>query len=227
MKNSWKDIWEQRRSDIDRPTHDILFKANGYDGQQSIITPETINPALLQYEKIMGVETNDTFYEVGCGAGAVLYYWHMKGYKVSGCDLSEGLINVARKAIPEGSWEVLEADRISIKPKYDHVLAFGVFFYFPDYDYAKEVLYRMIMKGKKSVSVFDIPDLAKKEDSENFRKMYIPDYNKKYKGMSHLYFPKSWWETIGNELGLKVNTYDQIIKGYESGSFRYNITISL
>ena len=227
MKEVWKGIWENRGSDVQDYSYESLLKINGYDGAQSIITPDTLYPAINRYEREMRIERGDSIYEVGCGAGAALYHWERMGYEVGGCDLSGNLINVAKTAIPKGSWDVCEAVKIPVKPSYDHVIAFGVFFYFANYEYAKDVLYRMIMKAKRSVSIFDIPDLSKMQACENFRRSLIPDYDEKYKGMTHLYYAKSWWIGTLNDLGLSFNIYDQAIEGYENGNYRYNVTIRL
>lgn len=227
MKTNWKDIWEKKGQTIKDLSHESLLEISGFDGGQSVLTPEMLRKALHRYEREIGLERGESIYEVGCGCGSFLYHWYKTGYDVGGSDLSGSLISIATQALPKGYWEVSEANKFYINRGFDHITAFSMFFYFPDYDYAKDVLYRMIMKGRRSVSIFDIPDLSKKEHCENVRRSLIPDYDEKYKDITHLYYPKSWWIDTLNGLGLRYKIYDQDIPGYENGKFRYNITIGL
>jgi len=227
MKN-WKDIWSKRKViDTDVLTHNDLFKLNGFDGQHSSIDEHTIIPALKEYSDKMNMFTNESIYEIGCGSGAFLYHWHTMDHLVGGCDISESLLEYANKAIPNRTWECVEANKLNVKEKYDHVISFSTFFYFPDYEYAKEVVYRMLLKANKSISIFDIPDLELKNETEAFRKETIPNYEESYSELKHLYYPKEWWVNIANELGLKAVIYNQNIKGYNNSEWRYNVTITL
>jgi hypothetical protein len=83
------------------------------------------------------------------------------------------------------------------------------------------------MKANKSISIFDIPDLELKKETESFRKETIPNYEESYADLKHLYYPKEWWTNIANELGLTAVIYNQNIKGYNNSEWRYNVTISL
>ena len=85
----------------------------------------------------------------------------------------------------------------------------------------------MIMKANKSISIFDIPDLELKNESESFRKQTIPNYEENYSDLNHLYYPKEWWTNIANELGFLIVIYNQNIKGYKNSEWRYNVTITL
>jgi len=221
---AWTDIWKNREATISDYTLASLLKLNGYDGVQADLNPDNLKIALSEYESMLRVVRDDSFYDVGCGSGAFLYYWSERGHNVGGCDISHNLIDVAKKSISQGTWEVCEAKNLRIKKRYDHVTAFGSFFYFPDYDYAQEALYRMIMKSNKTVSVFDVPDITKKESSEAARRELIPDYDEKYKDAPHLYYHKDWWMEIAMNLGLRCYIYEQRIPGYKNSEWRYNIT---
>lgn len=225
---NWIDIWTDRDVPVSKNLNlEDLLRLNGYDGGQSVITPESLRTAICTYERKMQLERGESIYEVGCGAGAFLHTWHSLGYDVGGSDLSPKLIEYAKKGLPSGQWNVLEANKIPISRYYDHITAFGLFLYFPDYDYAKEVLYRMLMSAKRTVSIFDIPDLAKKEECENYRRKMIPDYDTKYATAQHLYYSKEWWLNIAEDLGLRCSIYDQDISGYENSQWRFNVTFSL
>jgi len=227
MGNTWDKIWKTRKYNSDDSSHSGLLALNGYDGSHSIITPKTLSSALKTYSREIDLQRGDNIFEVGCGSGAFLYQWHQEGYDVGGFDISENLISYAKKAIPKGTWFVDEANKFTVERAWDHVISFSTFFYFPSRLYARDVLYRMIMKSKRSVSIFDIPDLALKHQCEEEREKTIPDYKTKYSDLSHLYYSKEWWSDNINDLGLRFKIYDQNIKGYENSKWRYNITILL
>ena len=129
--------------------------------------------------------------------------------------------------MPSGEWTVCEGNKLRVRKRFDHVVAFGSFFYFPDYEYARETLYRMMIKAKKTVSVFDVPDMAKMEDSESARRAMIPDYDEKYKETPHLYYQKDWWMEIAMDLGVRCYIYEQDIPGYLNSQWRYNVSFWL
>lgn len=225
---TWNDIWKSRYVPVTENLDlECLLRLNGYDGDQSRLTPKNLQTALRKYESLMNLDRGERIYEVGCGTGALLANWYSLGYEVGGCDLSNSLIGYAKKAFPKGNWSVLEADKLRIKKYYDHYVAFGLFMYFPDYEYAKRVVCRMLINARKSVSIFDIPDLAKKLDSEDTRRRMIPDYETKYATAQHLYYSKEWWVNISEDLGVSCHIYDQNIQGYENSRWRFNVTFSL
>lgn len=227
---NWKDIWLNRSltlKDDEKLGYEDLLKLNGFDGKQSNLTPDTLKKAIQEYERHMRIERGDSFYEVGCGSGAFLYHWYKLGHEVGGSDISPGLIDYAKLVLPKGDWEINEANKISVRPKYDHVTAFSLFFYFSDYDYAKETVYRMLLKARRSVSIFDIPDLAKKTECEDYRRKTIKDYDNKYADTQHLYYSKDWWINLAEDLGINYTLYNQDIEGYENSRWRYNITFNI
>jgi 2-polyprenyl-6-hydroxyphenyl methylase/3-demethylubiquinone-9 3-methyltransferase len=49
--------------------------------------------------------------DVGCGNGSLAREFSRQGHRVTGVDLSRGGIEIARRSVPEGRFEVLGADR--------------------------------------------------------------------------------------------------------------------
>jgi ubiquinone/menaquinone biosynthesis C-methylase UbiE len=226
MQN-WESVWNKRTEVIQEYPIEELLRLNGYDQAQSRLTPETVYQACELFAENMGLGESDSVYELGCGSGAMLHYFKHTNHRVGGCDLSESLAKIAEKTLG-GEFSSCPANEISCGGRWDHVMAFGLFMYFPDYDYAGETLIRMMIKAGKSVSIFDIPDFSKKEECENRRRELVgPEYDDKYKGLTHLYYPKEWWKAYGDSLGLKTKIYDQAIPGYENSAFRYNVTYLL
>jgi SAM-dependent methyltransferase len=224
---TWENIWSNRTNEVRSYTLEELLKINGYDQAQSRLTSETITNFCRDLEKLSEMKPGESVYEVGCGSGATLKYFYDNGYTVGGCDLSTNLVEVAKENL-KGEFSQSNANEIICTGGWDHVISFGTFFYFPDLDYAGDTLIRMLIKAKKSVSVLDIPDFAKIKQSEERRRELIgPEYDDKYKDLQHLYYPKEWWQGVGDSLGIKTAIYDQAIPGYENSAFRYNVTYIL
>jgi hypothetical protein len=52
---------------------------------------------------------------------------------------------------------------------YDFVISNGVFHYFPDLDYAGQVLGRMIAKARRTVAIIKVSDLSRRDEAERVR----------------------------------------------------------
>jgi hypothetical protein len=125
------------------------------------------------------------------------------------------------------NFQVSEAIKVNTDEKFDIVLSNGVFFYFKDYTYAKEVIEKMIMKARKTIAILEIPDLAKREESETARRAALPEgeYDKKYEGLKHLYFERGWFTQFSDKYGYKIKIFDHNIKGYGNSPFRFDVLI--
>jgi hypothetical protein len=226
MQN-WETVWNNRTEEVKEYPIEELLRLNGYDQEQSRLTKDTIYQACEKFANVMRTRPGDSVYELGCGAGAFLHYFKNEGYRIGGSDLSSSLSKIAKESLG-GEFTACPANELKCSGRWDHVLAFGLFMYFPNYDYAKDVITRMMIKSCRTVSVFDIPDLAKKEECEQRRRELIgPSYDDKYKGLEHMYYPKSWWIDIAETLGLEYAVYDQNIPGYKNSAYRYNVTFLL
>jgi ubiquinone/menaquinone biosynthesis C-methylase UbiE len=228
----WYEIWNKRNMQcLDQSNYislQDLLKADGFD-----TTLGKLNSLEIweQYIKLISIKvdlvSNDSLFEIGCGSGAFLYPWYREGHPVGGIDYSESLICVAQKVMNGMNFRVSDAIDVNIDEKFDIVLSNGVFQYFKDYSYAQKVIERMIMKARKSVAILEIPDLAKKGESENARRAALPEgeYDKKYDGLDHLYYDKAWFTQFSNKFGCNIEIFDQSIKEYVNGKFRFNVVI--
>lgn len=155
--NEWNRIWKNRTSNI-TISDDIfdmfckLKKADGFDTQEIDGYYEAF---FEEWHKMTErIEQNAgniaSAYEVGCGSGVNLYLFQQlkKLGVVGGCDYSEKQIQLAHKVVEVKDLQCLEADHISIEPKYDLVLADSVFQYFQDPEYGMRVLKKC---GKKQI----------------------------------------------------------------------------
>jgi cyclopropane fatty-acyl-phospholipid synthase-like methyltransferase len=229
---TWDEIWNNRRISSPDQSQDIsledMLNADGFD------TPTAkLNSVEYWEEYIRGISKKidlapgDSVFEIGCGCGAFLYLWYKEGHRVGGIDYSENLISFARHAMKGMDFRVSEAIDLDTEEKYDVVLSNGVFLYFKDYSYARKVVEKMIMKAGKTIAILEIPDLAKKEESERARRAALPEgeYDKKYEGLQHLYFERDWFTQFSDKSGYKIEIFDQDIKGCRNSQFRFNVVM--
>jgi SAM-dependent methyltransferase len=223
--SKWAEIWEHRVQEPKKMTHMDLLKANGYDNARSTLYPWNLGHAQDYYWKLINLRDDDSVYEVGCGSGAFLYNLYQDRTKVGGLDLSSNLIELAKLNLPGGKWEHGDAHSLNIEEKWDHVVSFGLFFYFPDLGYAESVLFRMLEKANKTISIYDLPDLDRKDECEEMRRATTPNYDRDYADLQHLYYSKQWFMHIARKLNLHLTIFDQVVPDYENGKYRFCVIL--
>jgi SAM-dependent methyltransferase len=223
--SKWAEIWESRVQEPKKMTHLDLLKANGYDNARSTLYPWNLERAQDYYWSLINLREDETVYEVGCGSGAFLYPLYQGRQKVGGIDLSKNLIELANINLPGGKWECGDAMQLNIDEKWDHVVSFGLFFYFPDLGYAENVIMRMLEKANKSVSLYELPDLDRKDACEQMRRETTPNYDEDYKDLQHLYYSKQWFIQLALKLNLHLTIFDQVVPDYENGKYRFCVIL--
>ena len=228
----WQEIWNKRMIHGLNQSQDIslqdLLIADGFDtGAGKLNSLENWEHYIKLISKEIDLAPSDSLFEIGCGSGAFLYLWYKEGHLVGGIDYSENLISLAQHVMEGMNFQVSEANKVNTDEKFDIVLSNGVFHYFKDYAYAREVIERMIMKARKAVAILEIPDLAMREESERARRAALPEgeYDKKYEGLKHLYYERGWFTQFSDKFGYKIEIFDQNIKGYVNSQFRFNVVI--
>lgn len=226
----WKNIWSSRnlKSIENLATKEVLqslLEMDGFDSPTGNIDVEAWSEYIEYISSLLELSETDTIFEVGCGAGAFIYSFFKNNHIVSGVDFSKDLISIAQKAMPGMNFETREALELDYSLKFDHVIASSVVFYFPSYDYTNEVLTRMLRKARRTVVILDVPDLATKDICEQFRQgtMTKSEYNRKYKDLQHLYFPKQFWKKLAERNNLSCQIEQQNIEGYCNNEYRYNV----
>jgi 2-polyprenyl-3-methyl-5-hydroxy-6-metoxy-1,4-benzoquinol methylase len=116
--------------------------------------------------KKIDLAPKDSVFEIVCGSGTFLYLWYKAGHLVGGIDYSENLISIAQRVMRGMNFQVSDAIDVNTDEKFDIVLSNGVFFYFRDYTYAKEVIERMIRKARKAVAIFDLSSVPEKRSQK-------------------------------------------------------------
>jgi SAM-dependent methyltransferase len=222
---NWKTVWASRASVDTSQLHlSDLLAADGFDMLGHVDVAAWGN-YVGDIAARLGIASDDSLFDVGCGAGAFLYPFAQTGHPVGGLDFSPVLIDTARRAMPTGDFAVGEAATLPIEPGYDWVCANGVFLYFPDAAYAGSVLQRMAAKALRGLAILDVPDSATRDQAMAARRAAYTgeDYDSHYEGLDHLFLARDWWHVKAEELDLKVEIRDQWLAGYLHAPFRYNV----
>jgi predicted TPR repeat methyltransferase len=68
--------------------------------------------------------------DLGCGAGRpVAQHMHERGLQVTGVDASPTMISLCRSRLPDHQWMVADMRRLSLKDRFDGILAWDSFFH--------------------------------------------------------------------------------------------------
>ena len=233
MENNWQKIWDNRKNDIigsDMENEEELIlglkKMVGWDfcGKGSNIAFEEF---LKEYEYLRdNLKTGGgTVFEVGCGNGANLYFFHKDGFKIGGLDYSPNLLAVAKKVIGEENFIeaiVGDASELPTEIKYDAVFSFSVFQYFSSIEYAEKVLDRMLAKATKSICVTEILNEEKREDYFKYRRATVKNFDEKYKDLPKLFIPKKFFTDYAEKNNLDVEFPHHHIEGFWNNEFNFD-----
>lgn len=227
----WHDVWSQRtlndHTDGGRaPTLEDLIVADGFNTGFGDIEVDAWSEFSSRTYDLFDLNPGDSLFDVGCGSGAFLFPASRRGIDVGGIDYSESLIGIAKLAMPEGTFEVCDANELETTPSADVVTSFGVFLYFPSLDYARQVIDRMCRKAARAVALFDLPDLELAGEALQERQASAGGaaaYAERYAGLDHLSFSREWIKAALEEQGLRdVTVGPQTMSGYDNGRFRFN-----
>ena len=238
MGNNWKNIWNNRQSDVvsddgSRSEFEIfceLKRADGFDVAVSDAESyyrnfyNEFDRYSGQLKELIG-ETGSVF-EVGCGSGVNLFLFKRRfGCIVGGIDYSESLVECARKIL--GDEEIICGEAVNVKktPQYDVVMAEGVFEYFESLDYAESVVELMIAKSRKLVYIGGAYDKAKEEEMMAYRRSMIPDYDNRYKGLDKCFYPKEWFEELAERSGRAIMFTEVRNPEYLNAKYQYKCYI--
>jgi SAM-dependent methyltransferase len=229
MTPRWHEIWNRRTIREDFPIDlQTLLALDGFDTPASKIETADWRKYVDAIAQEFNLSNRNSVYEVGCGAGAVLYGLRERlGLQVGGCDYSVPLVSIARRAVPSGDFTFSDAAEFPVSPAYDVVIANGVFHYFPDLAYSRRVLERMVDKARCAVGILDVPDEATREVSEQMRReLFSPhEYAQQYAGLDHQYFPRSWFCEVAKALSMECNFLNAKIAGYAQSEYRFGVLL--
>jgi ubiquinone/menaquinone biosynthesis C-methylase UbiE len=223
---SWLEIWQRKgREAAAKSVWDIedLLKADGFDGAMA----QTGAAARRHITRVIGdslaIRPGMRILEVGCGAGAALALLRGSGADFAGVDYSAPHIDIARLALPEVDFHVAEAAALPFTDDtFDAAFSYGVFLYFPDFEYAAAVVGEMlrVVRSGGPILIQDVPDAAKREACEAARRAAGAALNP-----PHCYYPKDFFEQLAAATGRHAKINDQAVPGYENSRFRYNVLL--
>jgi len=171
---------------------------------------------IMAFIKESGIKGKD-FLDIACGTGSTLKYFSNKGYNVMGMDISENMLNIARKKLPNANFKKMNMIELKINKSFDvitclydsvnHLLKFSEWksFFNRSYKHLKD----------EGIFIFDINTLYKLEklsQSDSFKKS-IGDKNiiMKVSSLTNNIFK---WNTQITEINLdkSMEKYEENIK---------------
>ncbi|MDA9920342.1 class I SAM-dependent methyltransferase [bacterium] len=227
--NSWNKVWANKVEDSSQSSIlTRLIKADGFDTGFGSIDENSWREYSGYVKHKLNMKDYESIYDVGCGAGAFLYNFIDVTNKIGGIDYSNNLIEIARKYMHCGEFRCAQATDLDLLP-YDHVVSNSVFFYFPSLEYSYDVLSKMCLKANKTVAILEVNDIDVKEQFLDIRKSHLTEeeYQRRYNGLDHLFFSKSWFYEFAKEHSYKIDIEQQNINGYLNNKFRFNVYLTM
>lgn len=231
--NKWIEIWKNKEPNFSSIMEDdyknVFLEMKRLAGWDYFGTGSSVSfdEFMKEYEYIkenLKFSQNDSVFELGCGAGANLYLFAREGSKVGGIDFAEQLVDSMKRFLPRNLLlEAItgEACAVPTEIKYDHLIAGGVFKYFPSLDYARMVLEKMWQKTNLSIGILRNPD----EDFMSWKRKAVENYDEKYKDLPELYVSKKFLYDWASEKNLKIEFKHHHIEGAWNDSYTFDCFI--
>ena len=181
--------------------------------------------------KLVGLKSKSDIYDIGCGAGTFLYsVKKLIDVNCYGIDYSTPLINIAKILLEDSQFMVSEARLMpSFQKKFDLIFSHSVFHYFPNQNYAFDVInkaYKLLKSGGK-LCLLDLNDKQYEKESLKLRMNSFVDYEeykRLYKGLDHLFICKNNLKSNLLKQGFKdIFFYKPIYKGEHIRKYRFNV----
>lgn len=230
---AWQKVWEKKGTEAQGIALSDLIAADGFDGGAGKMTEAVWLDLVEQIKSELRLEVASSLLEVGCGSGALLLPLSSLPIKLAGVDYSSSFVGIAQKAIKGLEARVAEAAALPFPDEsFSRVISHGVFHYFPDEAYVEKALAEMlrVLEPEGGILIADIPDLAKKEASEELRRSLAQQEGKNYlttanSDYSHLYLSKEFFVDFFQGKGFVPRIFDQRLAGYGNAPFRFNVTV--
>lgn len=225
-EKTWREVWQSQTESKDSLTSLAdLLSVDGFNGFGGSVTEDAWRKYVASALSRIDAPPAGSVLEVGCGAGAFLLPLWEQGYRVTGIDYSPTLVELARRAMPTATLTVSDARDLSVADAFDFIVSNGVFIYFPDLEYAADVLLRMVAASRTGLAILDVPDSDRRSEALAARreKLGADTYNKMYDGLSHLYYQRDWFREILSPHFASVDIVDQELDGYFNAPHRFNI----
>ncbi len=231
---SWRSIWRSKSVSLDGDDIlDALIKADGFDTGFGDYDTSGWRAMVKDAFERVSVTGPGSVLEIGCGSGAFLHeISSLSDCSIYGLDYSESLVSNAQKYLPSGIFKVSEAINIPFEDSsFDAIFSHAVFYYFPNYEYAVEVISKSFQKLKSGgfLCLLDLNDSSFQVDYHDFRRGQLSnpsDYDARYAGLDHLFFDKDLLVNDLLSIGFtNINFFDHKVKSYLNSRFRFNIVM--
>jgi ubiquinone/menaquinone biosynthesis C-methylase UbiE len=156
----WNEVWERKG----RRSQDSLRTSCGWEDTNC--TSSSVYTAITDQLKITA---DDSILEVGCGSGYLANEIILGGHEYAGIDSSTSLIKAAKQHFKKDVFSVSEANTLPFESNsFDYVIAYSVFQYFPDRDYAIQCIDEMRRIARKGIFIGDIVETSSRDTHLKF-----------------------------------------------------------
>ncbi len=228
MTNNWHELWKNKKLSTEKPNLATLISMVGWKTQDGDLSEQQWLEFVDFVADKLSIANNDKIFEIGCGPGGFLLPFYQKNHAITGLDYSESLIDICRRIMPKGDFHHGEANQLPFPDQsFDVIFSNSVCHYFPDHDYAKQVLSeisRCLKPGGRG-AILDANDAGKKDAFIQHRYDRFggkAEHDKQNQGLPQLFYAKDWFIDIGAQHGLIGYTEDQSIDWYRNTPFRFN-----
>lgn len=234
MNKRWKEIWNAKGKDYKIPAEGTdefavyreLKRLDGFD--VSVGDPEAYyrsfyDSAVNLWENMRDLCGVHSAYEVGCGSGANLYLLKNRGIDIGGIDYAQGLVHIAQDILGNDTCITAgEALDLETDQKFDMVFSDGVFAYFPDETYGKQVLEKMFEKARKVIILSEVFDKTMQKECEEHRREMVDDYDERYEGLDKIFYSKDLFMQFAKDHGCKIEFDRTDNKNYWNSRYLFN-----
>lgn len=235
MNDGWHNIWSGKEPDINPEVlsiEELFMELKKLDGWDSVEKEITYSAFEKQYKKIKNELSFDprhsgrrleSVFETGCGSAPMLLLFQNDGIKTGGMDYSAPLIDAASKVLknPEELY-CGEASDLDTSIKYDAVFSNSVFGYFPNEDYALNVLEKMYEKSNYSLGILDVYDPKHEDEFIKHRKSLDPSFEERYRDLHKLSLDKSFFIKFAERHHMDIRFSVADLEGYWNNHFVYD-----
>jgi len=225
---TWQQVWNKRENVRQKLSLQTLLQLDGFDTGAGIIDELIWQRYVEWISNQLELGKSDSVFEIGCGAGALLYEMQNGRRAVAGWDYGRTLIEAAERVMPAGIFQVKSAGALAeLTETYDMVLANSVFQYFPSLEYAAKVIDEMVRCAEQTVGIFDIYDRAHRQAMEKTKRRALGEkvYDEKYQGLRHAYYDRQWFKDMAKRQGLVAEVFNQWDELAAVSPYRFNVII--
>jgi len=148
---NWQEYWNHTSQ-----SNEVLAQV----GRLNVNQETAVQEAAERIVNLLNLQPEDRILDVCCGNGLLTSYIANKGYSITGVDLSEKLIENAKKSYPSVDFYRQDAICLDLNKTFDKLYRAFSFQYFDSFSKGKKVLDALIRHGNSNATIVltDIPD---------------------------------------------------------------------